>query len=587
MKKHLRHLWLISIFFTVSCAYFNTFYNAQSYFEKAEDQRLEKLGQKLPNSVLDDYGKSIKRCQKVINDFPESRFRVPAMMLMSKARYYRSEYKSSLEQLQGIKQLKNEEYEEEVHYWIALCKWRLGKVQFALDALHQLSETTESRDLKSRCLLSRADINLELSQDSIALEELEAAAELTRNNTQKSQIYTRLADLAFKKGDYEKALLAYKGVVKTSLTRTKIENSHLQILKIYRIQGDYKTSARKIKSMLADEKFKKIAGQLDLELVQLYMAQDEMAQAETRLQSMVNNYQRSAVSAEAYYLLGQIMIESHWDLDKADEYFGKVGKEYNKTPFKFLASEKQKDIQLYKTTKENISIWLSEQTNLDTLNTMNDSTEVEQKLSSDFDPAEAYYLLADLEAFKFNRLDSSLIIMEHIRTEFATSAFYPKSLFTSIFIYNQLEDSTKSQTAKNELMLHFPKSEYAYFLSEKINEKELEPIELKYKNAESFISTNLDKALMSFVEITESDSLDELSASAGYYLGYHYDWINVIPDSAIKYYSWVSNHHSNTDQGKSALNRLNIIQSIFADTLVQDVSFSPDSTILDTIIIDQ
>ncbi|MBT7270077.1 MAG: tetratricopeptide repeat protein [Candidatus Marinimicrobia bacterium] len=587
MKKQLRHLWLISIFFTISCAYFNTFYNAQSYFDKAEDQRLEKLGQKLPNSVLDAYGKSIKRCQKVINDYPESRFRIPAMMLMSKARYYRSEYKSSLEQLQEIKQSDRDEYAEEVDYWIALCKWRLGKVQFALDALHQLSEISKSRDLKSRCLLSRADINLELSQDSVALEELEAAAELARNNTQKSQIYTRLADLAFKKGDYEKALSAFKGVVKASLSRTKIENSHLQILKIYRIQGDYKTATRKIKSMLADEKFKKIAGQLDLELVQLYIAQGEMAQAETRLQSIVNDYQRSAVSAEAYYLLGQIMIESYWDLEKADEYYGKVGKEYNKTPFKFLASEKQKDIQLYTTTRENIIIWVDEQSNPDTLNTLNDTTEVEPKLLSDFDPAEAYYLLADLEAFKFNRLDSSLIIMDKIQTDFTESAFYPKSLFTSIFIHNQLGDSSKSQIAKNNLVLHFPNSEYAYFLSEKVNTKELEPIEIKFKNAESYISTDMSRALLSFIEITKTDSSDELSASAGYYLGHHYDWINVIPDSAVKYYSWVSNHHSNTDQGKSALNRLNTILSVLADTLAQDISLTRDSTILDTINIDQ
>ncbi|MBL7014509.1 MAG: tetratricopeptide repeat protein [Candidatus Marinimicrobia bacterium] len=585
MKKHLRHLWLILIFFALSCAYFNTFYNAQSYFDKAENQRLEKLGQKLPNSVLDDYGKSIKRCQKVIKDYPESRYKIPAMMLMSKARYYRSEYKSSLEELNEIKHGDNEDYAEEVDYWIALNKWRLGKVQFALDALHQLSETTDSRDLKSRCLLSRAEINLELAQDSVALEELEAAAELTRNTSQKSQIYTRLADIAFKKGDFEKALSAYKGVVKTSLTRTKIEYAHLQILKIYRNQGDYKTATRKIKSMLADDKFKKIAGQLDLELVQLYMAQNEMNQAETRLQSMVSDYQRSAVSAEAYYLLGQIMIESHWDLEKADEYLGKVGKEFNKTPFKFLASEKQKDIQLYKTTKDNILIWEEEKSKPDSVN-MNDSTSVEPELPQEYDPAEAYYLLADLEAFKFNRPDSSMLIMNRIQSDFPESAFSQKALFTSIFIYKQLGDSLQSQLAKDQLLENYPNSEYAYFLSEKINEKELEPIELKYKNAETLMSTDMDQAILSFIDITKTDSLEILSASAGYYLGYYYDWIHVIPDSAVKYYSWVTHHHSATEQGVLALKRLNIIQNIISDTLSQEMPFLLDSTITDTVISD-
>lgn len=581
MKNYLRHLWLIFAFIGLSCAYFNTFYNAQLYYEKAENQRLEKLGQKLPNSILDDYGKSIKRCQKVIVDYPESRYKVPAMMLMSKARFYRNEFQSSLETLNQIKQGDHLEFEEEVIYWIALNKWKLGKVQFALDELKRLSQKTPSKELKSRCLLSLAEINLELNHDQLALEELELAADFARNNTQKSQIYSRLADLAFKNGDYTKALKAYKSVVKTSLTREKIENAHLQLLKIYRLQADYKTATRKIKSMLTDDKFNKIAGKLNIELVQLYIAQKEYEQAETRLQSIVNDYQRSVESAEAYYLLGQLAIDVYWDLDKSKEYFEKVGKEYNKTPYKFLAGEKQKDIQLYQNTVSNIALWKQNQAETDSTVISKDSTETELTLPDNFDIVESYYLLADLDAFRFNRLDSSITKMEKIRREYPNSEFVPKTIFTSVFIYSQLGDSIQSRHMKKQLSEHYPNSEYSQYFSDVPPSRPITHVETKLKQAESSISTDISQALMIYRHITETDSSEENSVIAGYYLGYYYDWIHVNPDSALKYYSWVLEHHPESGQGQEASNRINIMQSILSDTLSSSVVEIMDSTLVE------
>ncbi|MBT3495841.1 MAG: tetratricopeptide repeat protein [Candidatus Marinimicrobia bacterium] len=573
MIAQFKHLWLILVLSFFSCAYFNTFYNAQSYFDKAEDQRLEKLGQKLPTAVLDNYGKSIQKCQKVIDDYPDSRFKIPAMFLMSKAKFYRGEYKSALGQLLDIQRMENEDYQEEAGLWISLCKWKLGKVQVALDALQRLRDSTDSKDLKSRCLLSLAEIHLELDKDILALEALEEAAELTRNSVQKSQIYSRLAELAFKNQNYDKALSAYRNVIRTSLTKEKIETSHLQVLKIYRLQGNYKTATRKIKSMISDEKFKKIVGQLDLELVQLYLAQNEMEQAETRLQSVVNDYKKSVVSAEAYFLLGKIMIDLHWDLVKADEYFGKVGSEYNKSPFKFSAGEKQKEIQSFINTKEQIQIWKTQMSLPDSVVIVEDTTIVKKTLSQDFDPAKYHYLMADLEAFKFNRLDTSLVYFDIIRNEYQESIYYPKALFTSIFVLDQIGDSSQSLMAKNLLIETFPQSDYARYLQGESGEKALTSIEIKYQSAEKLISTDLQKALDAFIEITITDSLELLSASAAYFLGNHYDWIDIQADSAFKYYNWIIEHHPDSEQAKIARKRSNILQDIVSpevETIIQD-----------------
>ena len=52
-------LFLVSIVW-LSCAYFNTYYNAEKYFNDADKLRLEKEGKSIPLSALDKYGKTNK-----------------------------------------------------------------------------------------------------------------------------------------------------------------------------------------------------------------------------------------------------------------------------------------------------------------------------------------------------------------------------------------------------------------------------------------------------------------------------------------------------------------------------------------------
>ena len=119
--------------------------------------------------------------------------------------------------------------------------------------------------------------------------------------------------MAFDLGQYEIAMNGYSNVVAHSLSKEKIENAHLQMLKILRIQKNYKLASRKTKALLADDKFKRISGNLELELVNLYRAQGEYEEIQIRLESIANDYQRTQVSAEAYYQLGTAL------------YIGKMG----------------------------------------------------------------------------------------------------------------------------------------------------------------------------------------------------------------------------------------------------------------------
>ena len=546
------------------CAYYNTFYNAQQYYEEAEKIRLQKEGKNIPITALDKYGKTIQKCQKVLSDYPESKFRTDAFLLMAKSKFYRKDYDLAIDDIRIVTQEGNDNQIEEAQYLRALCKWKKGNAQTGIDELTRLLQISNSKEIQSKCHLSLAEIAQELKDSDLAMYHLIEGARLTKNRDQKGVIYGRLAEMAFNKEDYDIAKDGYANVITNSLSKEKIENAHLQLLKILRIQKNYKAASRKIKGMLTDDKFKRIAGNLELELVQLYRAQGEISEIETRLESIVNDYPRTPVSAEAYYLLGKIYTSQKWDLNKAKEYFDQVSKESSKSLFSPMAKSLSKAIGTYqeaqKDLETHLTILMQDSTQVSTeLDTLNPIVSV---VTPDRTIPELYYQLADLEAFSFKRYTQGIQYLNQINSEYPESPFHAKSIFTMAFMFENMADSVNAQSTRDLLLESFPNSEYAAYISEDVK-VEKKKQEMFYSKAESQITSNPDNAIQLLKESIRLDEKSDLAVSAAYTISYYYDQSAEI-DSALKYYQWIQDNHPRSDQSHSAAKRVQTLQMVLS-----------------------
>ena len=329
--------------------------------------------------------------------------------------------------------------------------------------------------------------------------------------------------------------------------------------------------------MLADDKFNRISGNLELELVQLYRAQGEFSEIETRLESIVNDYQRTLVSAEAYYQLGQIYTSEKWNLVKAKEYFDLVSKESSKSLFSPMAKSRSKAISTYQEAEKDLdshgNIPIEEDTTQaasyqDTL-----STSVSIIIPERTVP-ELYYQLADLEAFSFNRYPLAIEFLNIIINEYPDSPFQAKSIFALAFVHESMGNKELAEEARKDLLASFPASDYASYLSEDA-QVETKAQETAYLQAESQITDNIDNAIQLFKSALALDLKGDLAAPAAYSIGYYYDQTAVI-DSAVKYYQWIRENHPVSDQSKQAgirLQTLNMVLSSIApaDTLESSV----------------
>ena len=92
-SKFIKYLCLL--LFLQGCAYFNTFYNAEDHFSRAEQLRVKSLGQPLSSQVVQLYGKAIEKSEKVLREYSDSRYVLDAKLIKGKSHFYRREYDSA------------------------------------------------------------------------------------------------------------------------------------------------------------------------------------------------------------------------------------------------------------------------------------------------------------------------------------------------------------------------------------------------------------------------------------------------------------------------------------------------------------
>jgi len=558
---------MVLLFVFSSCAYFNTFYNARQYFEQAEKQRLEKAGESIPPGAIDAYGKVIDKSQHVIDKYPDSKLVKEALLLIGMSRFHRKEYRIA----ETVFKQYVETYADNVdqaEYWLALCKWKLGKPQPALDVLQSMLETATDKNFISSIYLSKAEINLDIDNSKLALEYLVLAAETNKDRDERGQIYYRIAELAYNAEDYEQSLSANTEVVKNSTSKKRKEEANLQIVRIHRLLGNWDTVKDLIKSMLLDETFKTIHGDLDLELVKLYQMDGLMEEAITRIESIKEDYKNSKTSAEAYYIHGEIALYDYWNLDDAKKYFEWVTREYRQSIYTSTANLRAKEITKYQESLEEITT-LDDQILLTiaVLDSLIDdslkSVREKEVNNSRISIASHLYNLGELEAFHFKRQDSSMTHFQRIVDEFPETDYYPKSLFALYYINFSTGDTITAEIYSKRILDELPSSEYADFLRKALNlPVDQGSVQAMLRQGELEWLINPTNALTHYRNIILTDSQSETAARAAYFLAYNYDYTFYEPDSALKYYSWLHENHENSEQALASKLRFEILQQI-------------------------
>jgi len=543
-------------------AYFNTFYNAEEFFEKAEKIRLQNRGEKIPQSAINDYEKVIEKSRLVLDEYPEFKLRKKAFTLIVQSHFYRGELRETVGALGEMKDEFGDKVYIEVEFWTSLVKWKQNKPQPAINGLNELINYGLNVDMEAKAYLTIAEIFLEQKMHTEAMDNLEKSAERIQDQNEKGQIYYRIAELSFDAKSYDRALSAYQEVIKNSQSKKQIQEGNLTTVQIYRLKGNLDLAASSIKNMLLDENYKSIYADLELELAKLYDQQNMISESRNRLESIVQDYPKTTVSAEAYYMLGNYSIEEDWDMEDALKQYSSVVKENKQSLYARPAQVRIKEINAYQQSKLDLKSWSLRIAESDTIADFY-FTEDEQK-----DLAQILYSIIELEAFHFDRSDTGLVYLDLLIQYAYQSKIFPKALYAKSVILEDKGELSLSKLLKQRIVNEFPKTDFALAIinTDKSYKIMTSTSDEKLLTAERKWNDNPALAMDGYREIVIEDTVSESSVKAAYFLAYQYDHYFVQPDSALKYYEWILKHHSDSYQAEPSGKRAAFLNSVYVDT---------------------
>jgi tetratricopeptide (TPR) repeat protein len=550
----------------ISCAnfkaYFNTFYNAEEFFEKAEKIRLQNRGEKIPQSAINDYEKVIEKSRFVMDEYPDFKLRKKAFILIVQSHFYRGELREAMGTLGELKNEFGDKVYVEVEFWTSLVKWKQNKPQPAINGLNELINFSLNVDMEAKVYLAIAEIFLEQKMYSEAMDNLEKSAERIQDQNEKGQIYYRIAELSFDAKSYDRALSGYQEVIKNSQSKKQIQEGNLKTVQIYRLKGNLDLATNSIKNMLLDDNYKTIFPNLELELAKLYDQQNMISESRNRLASIVQDYPKTTVSAEAYYMLGNYSIEQDWDMEDALKQYSSVVKENKQSLYARPAQVRIKEINTYQQSKLDLESWSLRIAESDTIADFY-FTEDEQK-----DLAQILYSIIELEAFHFDRSDTGLVYLDLLIQYAYQSKIFPKALYAKSVILEDKGELSLSKLLKQRIVNEFPKTDFALAIinTDKSYKIMTSTSDEKLLTAERKWNDNPALAMDGYREIVIEDTVSESSVKAAYFLAYQYDHYFVQPDSALKYYEWILKHHSDSYQAEPSGKRAAFLNSVFVDT---------------------
>ena len=213
--KCLRPIVLLMFVGFHSCAYYNTFYNAEEYYAEAQKLTRENQTETVSREEINLYSKAIEKSKKMLQNYPESKYRDDAQFIIAKAYYFKGDYLLAKRYFEDLSSLySNSPHVDEIPLWVGKCLMKTGDLEMARYEASRVLRGDTERGLQADALLLMGEIAVQ--QDSLGVAEnyLEQVIDRSPDGFTKAQAQFQVGKMRENEKDYEGALEAYKTVPK-------------------------------------------------------------------------------------------------------------------------------------------------------------------------------------------------------------------------------------------------------------------------------------------------------------------------------------------------------------------------------------
>ena len=464
MRKHIRNIPSLNFIkktfflFLFSCVYYNTFYNAEVNYEKAEkiiqQTNQAKSSDQIPAQAKKLLGKAIENSNIVINEYPDSKYVDDAYFIIGKASFLRKEFFNSEKYLSKlINFYPDSEHAKEARIYLAYTYLKMDNID---EAEKKLSQLTDYNEKKYQYLINNifAELSIENKYPFESYNYYNKCLLFAEDKSQKASIYLKLLNVS-KEYEHIDSSIVYLDQLSQYLSDEKKKDVKLDWIQLNRKAGNFDNLIIEIDNMLADPEYSNIYIKLKLERAKAYLDQYDFESAKIFFSELSDEYQRKNESAESLYHLGYIALMESFDVELALEYFEKSKTDRKTSLYGKRSRDMINKINDYKNLKQELDFSLNIEDDPDDGVIKGESKnklmpKPKQKISS---PDSIMFAISEKLLFDFDRLDDAKESYKDLINEYSNSKFRPQALYVLNFYF---PDEGWNQILENE----YPNSQF-------------------------------------------------------------------------------------------------------------------------------
>ncbi len=318
-----------------ACGIDNTMYNAQNYFQSAQERALNANGRPSPQAV-DEYTKAIRKCGMILSANKNSKRADDALFLMARALYYKGN--SAFQAKDAFQSLINgypdSKFVPEAHIYLAKVLRDINQPQEAEAHLEQFIRNPKFIKHHPRALLVLADFELQDEDYLRAQYWLQKIITDYRKTDEFKEAFFLFGKNYYLQKDYSSSLAEFRKFLKTrGISKDlKLEAQYYIALNQYEL-GAYDDALRTARYLIRDEIRPDALAASRVLYGRILLVKGEIEDGIYELEDVGKKYPRTEQAASAYYYWGRYLYYQEGKIDEAITHLNKVRTEYSASPY--------------------------------------------------------------------------------------------------------------------------------------------------------------------------------------------------------------------------------------------------------------
>ncbi len=342
--------------FMAGCARYNTFYNAEQAFKEAEHVRTERLktGDDVTKPTANQaksYQATIKKCLKLLENYPGHSLTDDALFLMGKSYHRLQQYNSSIEQLDLLFQnYPANPFEEESLFLQAANHMLTGNISQSNNYLDQLRDQFPLSRFQAEAYRVQGENAFSLERWAEASESYRLFVEFYPDDERVGEVGLMLGRSLWMLHDYETAAIFLEQSSAVALEREDIFEAKLLQARCF-VRLDRLEEVDELLDSIVDEaEFYEARGMIAIVRAENHIAKGEPGEAEALVSNMPGEWFRGDVQALTGEILGEIYL-ADWNLDEAYKAFKNASRNSRVTNNPERVKRLNDDLQLMNLTE--------------------------------------------------------------------------------------------------------------------------------------------------------------------------------------------------------------------------------------------